>query len=246
MGPDGLDRVGDLDPPLVELWATGGADRVRDVAGPDRAEQAARGTGPGGQPHFEPGELGGGLLGVVETTNVTGGPGPLDQVNLLLRAPRPAHGQAARDQVIAAVAPGHLDHVTRCPEAGDLLGEDQLHRRATHRMLSPSTFSRTFSQDLLSKALPGRARVRQHRHLTCVLDGRGNVALVLGAVAGYPPGPDLAPIGDELPQQRSVLVVDVGDLLLAEQADFLSWLANRCFRHRGAPWQSPACRGDGD
>src|SRR5262249_26952060 len=73
----------------------------------------------------------------------------------------------------------------------------------------------------------------------------GDVALVLGAVAGHPPGPDLAAVGDELPQEPRVLVIDVGDLLLAEQADFLSWLANGCFRHRGAPCESPAYRGDG-
>src|SRR5215472_13293497 len=98
---------------------------------------------------------------------------------------------------------------------------------------------------ILSPGLAGGAGVRQHRHLTGVLDGRGDVALVLGAVAGDPPGPYLASVGDELPQQARVLVIDVGDLFLAEQADFLSWLANRCFRHRGAPWESPACRGDG-
>ena len=80
MGPDGLDRVGDLDPAPVELRATGGADRVRDVTRADRAEQPAGRTGPGGQPHLQRGELGGGLLGVVEATDVTGGPRPLDQV----------------------------------------------------------------------------------------------------------------------------------------------------------------------
>src|SRR6476646_7485886 len=96
---------------------------------------------------------------------------------------------------------------------------------------------------ILSPGLAGGAGVRQHRHLTGVLDGRGDVALVLGAVAGDPPGPDLAAVGDELPQQARVLVVDVGDLFLAEQADFLSWLANRRFRHRGAPWESPAYAG---
>src|SRR5258708_38395665 len=68
---------------------------------------------------------------------------------------------------------------------------------------------------------------------------------MLRAVAGDPPGPDLAAVGDELPQQPRVLVVHVGDLLLAEQADLLFWLANRWLGHRGAPWQSPARRGGG-
>src|SRR6202035_3028161 len=57
--------------------------------------------------------------------------------------------------------------------------------------------------------------------------------------------PDLAAVGDELPQQPGVLVVHVGDLLLAEQADFLSGLAYWCFRHHGAPGESPAPGGDG-
>src|SRR5258708_3867801 len=68
---------------------------------------------------------------------------------------------------------------------------------------------------------------------------------MLRAVAGDPPGPDLAAVGDELPQQPRVLVVHVGDLLLAEQADLLFWLANRWLGHRGAPWQRPARGGDG-
>src|SRR5258708_34499701 len=68
---------------------------------------------------------------------------------------------------------------------------------------------------------------------------------MLRAVAGDPPGPDLAAVGDELPQQPRVLVVHVGDLLLAEQADLLFWLANRWLGHRGAPWQSPARGGGG-
>src|SRR5271170_5133232 len=92
-------------------------------------------------------------------------------------------------------------------------------------------------------ALSCRARVRQQRHLARVLDRRGDIALVLRAVAGNPPCPDLAAVGDELPQQPRVLVVDVGDLLLAEQADLLLWLANRWLGHRGAPQQSPAGAG---
>src|SRR6202034_907138 len=94
-------------------------------------------------------------------------------------------------------------------------------------------------------ASAGRARVGQQRHLTRVLDRGGDVALVLRAVAGNPPGPDLAAVGDELPQQPRVLVVHVSDLFLAEQANLLLWLANRRFCHRCASWQSPASGGDG-
>src|SRR4051812_494307 len=89
-----------------------------------------------------------------------------------------------------------------------------------------------------------RARVGQQRHLTGVLDRGGDVALVLGAVPRHPAGADLAAVGDELAQQRRVLVVDVGEFLLAEQANLLLRLAWCRFRHRGAPYsKSPALAG---
>src|SRR6266545_6749764 len=56
-------------------------------------------------------------------------------------------------------------------------------------------------------------------HLAGVLHGRGNVALVLHAIAGHAPGADLAAVGHELLQQSDVLEVDVVDPLLAEDAD---------------------------
>src|SRR5690242_18728073 len=77
--------------------------------------------------------------------------------------------------------------------------------------------------------------VGQQGHLAAVLHGRRDVALVLGAVAADPAGPDLAAVGDELAEQRRVLVVDVGDLLLAEHADLLLRLAQWWLGHRGAP-----------
>src|SRR3954471_17163524 len=63
------------------------------------------------------------------------------------------------------------------------------------------------------------ARVGQQLHLAAVLDGDRDVALVLRAVARHAPGADLAAVGDELAQQTDVLVVDVVDALLAEDAD---------------------------
>src|SRR4051795_181205 len=81
----------------------------------------------------------------------------------------------------------------------------------------------------------GRRRVGQQGHLAGVLDRDGDVALVLDAVAGDPAGTDLAAVGDELPQQGGVLVVDVGRLVLAELADLLLGLANRWLRHRSSP-----------
>src|SRR5215211_6349434 len=76
-----------------------------------------------------------------------------------------------------------------------------------------------------------RARVGQQRHLPAVLHRGGDIALVLAAVAGHPAGPDLAAIGDELPQQRRVLVVDVCGLVLAERANLLLRLAQRRLCH---------------
>src|SRR6202042_3977341 len=90
-----------------------------------------------------------------------------------------------------------------------------------------------------------RARVGQQRHLARVLDRRGDVALMLRAVAGNPPGTDLAAVGDELPQQPGVLVVHAGDLLLAEQANLLLRLADRWLGHRGAPSRAPLAAGGG-
>src|SRR4028119_1529763 len=81
------------------------------------------------------------------------------------------------------------------------------------------------------------AGVGQQRHLAAVLHGHRYVALVLRAVAAHPPGADLAPIGDELPQEAGVLVVDIGDLLLAEDTDLLLDFARWWFRHQDAPDQ---------
>src|SRR5829696_7902786 len=100
-------------------------------------------------------------------------------------------------------------------------------------------------------AMSARRRgVGQQRHLTAVLHGRGDVALVLAAVATDAAGTDLAAVGDELPQQRRVLVVDVGRLVLAELADLLLDLANGGLGHRSSPDTRcsgksgrPRCRG---
>src|SRR5262249_21784319 len=138
MRPDSLDRAGHLDPAPVEFGPSGGAHRLRDVRGADRAEQAPGVARLDGQPDVQRGEPGRGLFGVVEATDVAGRTRPLDQFDLLLRAAGPAHGKAPRDQVVAAVATGHLYDVTGRAQPGDLLGEDQLHRRATHLPASPA------------------------------------------------------------------------------------------------------------
>src|SRR6266511_1778098 len=65
------------------------------------------------------------------------------------------------------------------------------------------------------------SRVRKQGHLPCVLHRGGHRPLVLRAVAGDSPSPDLAALGHELTQQRDVLVVDEVDLLFAEHAELL-------------------------
>src|SRR4051812_33659744 len=91
-----------------------------------------------------------------------------------------------------------------------------------------------------------RRGVGQQRHLAAVLHSYRDVTLVLAAVAADAAGTDLAAVGDELPQQRRVLVVDVGRLVLAELADLLLGLANRWLGHRillvwnrAAPFRGP-------
>src|SRR3954470_8501530 len=86
----------------------------------------------------------------------------------------------------------------------------------------------------------GRAGVRQQRHLPRVLDGLGDLSLLLHRDAGDPTGTDLAPVRDELPQDVDVLVVDLLDARALERVLLLLGLADGWLRHRGAPsWRSP-------
>src|ERR687893_364504 len=66
-------------------------------------------------------------------------------------------------------------------------------------------------------ALPPH-HVGEQGHLAGALYGSGGLALVLRAEARDPPGPDLAAVGDKPAQHVVVLVVDVRDVLLAEDA----------------------------
>src|SRR6476469_6858690 len=76
-----------------------------------------------------------------------------------------------------------------------------------------------------------RRGVGQQGHLAAVLHGHGDVTLVLAAVAADAASTDLAAVGDELPQQRRVLVVHAGRLVLAELADLLLDLADGGLGH---------------
>src|ERR671911_1479738 len=95
-------------------------------------------------------------------------------------------------------------------------------------IFSTSWFSMT------CKALPPH-HVGQQRHLPGALYRRGRLPLVLRAQARAPAGPHLAAVGDEPPQQVVILVVDVGDVLLAEHAR----LALRRAPPAGRPVPSP-------
>src|SRR5512132_128451 len=83
--------------------------------------------------------------------------------------------------------------------------------------------------------------VREQGHLPGVLDGGGDVALVLGAVAGDPAGADLAPVAHELAQQVDVLVVDVVLVLGAELTELALRLAlEGALGHAGTAFRIPA------
>src|SRR5665647_550173 len=79
-----------------------------------------------------------------------------------------------------------------------------------------------------------RAGVGQQRHLTGVLDAEGDEPLFLSSDTGHPASADLAAIGDELAQERSVLVVDILDLRRLERVGLLLGLAHYGLGHRGA------------
>src|SRR3954452_24623234 len=97
-------------------------------------------------------------------------------------------------------------------------------------------------------ASPSRRGVGEQGHLAGVLDRLGDLALLLGGHAGDATGPDLAAVGDELPQQVGVLVVDVADLRRCERVRLLLRLANRWLGHGvtpSYPWIPPRRGGSG-
>ena len=59
-------------------------------------------------------------------------------------------------------------------------------------------------------------------HLASSLDSYGELSLVKSAVAGYTSGEDLSSLGNELSELSNVLVIDLGYLVLAEDANLLS------------------------
>src|SRR5260370_15954385 len=147
-----LDRAADLDGAAVGLGARRGPHRGGEVGRGPGAEQPAGFARLGLQPRGQPGELRGHVFGVAEAADLTRGPGPLDQVDLLLGATRPAHRETARNQVVTPVPPGDLDDVTSRSETGDLLGQDELHGCATHRQLPPQRSVLVYGSRAISRA----------------------------------------------------------------------------------------------
>src|SRR5664279_1038909 len=94
----------------------------------------------------------------------------------------------------------------------------------------------SFISSVLSFPRSARGRgVRQQGNLTGVLHGRGDVPLMLGAVAGHPASADLAAVGDEAAEQGDVLVIDGLRVFLAEGADLLLRFTNRGLGHGMSP-----------
>src|SRR5580704_91784 len=155
VGADRLDRVANLDLAPVQVRTACGLNSRRDVRRRDRAEQPAARTRAGLQADLQAGKLLGGGLRVVDTADLACLASPLDQVDLLLGAPAPAHGQAAGHQVVSSVPAGNIDYVAGGTQARDLLGEDELHGRTAHRYLASLGLSVPCS---CTAAAPSRGR----------------------------------------------------------------------------------------
>src|SRR4029453_13038013 len=136
---------------------------------------------------------------------------------------------SAWNEEVAAVAVLDLDDVTRHAEFVDGCSQYELHR-CTLSFVSRGARSMS----------TGRGGVRQQRHLASVLDGDGDATLFLNRESGHPTRPDLAPLGDELPERCNVLVVNV--LASAQRIGLLLGLALCCRGrgHCGALLSSPA------
>ena len=59
-------------------------------------------------------------------------------------------------------------------------------------------------------------------HLTCSLDSGGELSLVKSAGTGYASGEDLCSLGSELSELSNILVINLSNLVLTEDANLLS------------------------
>src|SRR5262249_25423634 len=114
---EGLDVAGELDAAAGGRGGGGGLPPGRGVPGGDRAEEAAAVAGARGQAHGQRLQLAADLLGVAQVADLPGAAGPLDRGDLLLAALGPRDREAARHQVVTAVAVTDLDDVAGRAEA---------------------------------------------------------------------------------------------------------------------------------
>src|SRR5829696_4578148 len=206
-GADRADRLLEVHLALVDLEAAGLLDRVDDVLGGDRAEQAAvvarlmgdREHGLVEQLRAHLGALrrlgGGAVQGLLVALGGRDG------------ALRGRLGQLARDQVVAEIALGDVDHGAALAHVLDVLEEDGLRHRGL-----PVAVAIAVPAALVAAVGPD---VGQQGQLAGALDRRGDLVLVPAARARDAARADLATVGDELPQRGDVLVVDELDLVAA-------------------------------
>jgi hypothetical protein len=62
----------------------------------------------------------------------------------------------------------------------------------------------------------------QQGHLPGFLDFSGELALMFGAGPGDSAGDDLAPVGDEIPEQVYIFIVQINILICAKATEFFS------------------------
>src|SRR5690606_7788901 len=131
VGAQRLDRRTQLDAALVDLGATGVLDRGSDVGRGDGTEEPTGVAGADGQADLDTLELGLHLVGLLDGVDLVDLASTTDLLDVLLAALGPADRELPRDQVVASVAVLDVDDVARGAEAGDLVGEDDLHESVT-------------------------------------------------------------------------------------------------------------------
>src|SRR4051794_17721596 len=212
-GADRADRLLEVDLAAIDRDAAGLLDRIDDVLRRDRAEQAAVVAGLVRDREHGAAQDGRGLLG---------GGGRVRQravgglAALLGRDDRALGGggrQLARDQIVAQVALRDVDDGAPCAELLVVLQKDCLrHLCRLPVAVAPAAAAAAALALVRAGTL---ADVRQQRELTRALDRAGDLVLVPAARARDTTRTDLPAVGDELPQQVDVLVVDELDLVAA-------------------------------
>src|SRR5258708_31909227 len=202
-----LDRLGHVHVAFVDPQATGFADRRGDVLRRDRTEQAPVRAGLLGDRQHRAVQQVDVLLGFLD--RLPGGAlfGRLALADRFDRTLRGGLGELARDQVVAQVALGDVDHLALLAELLDVFEKDRFRHRGERLVPVPAA-----PRTVVTTAL---VHVRQQRELARALHGLRDLHLVAAARAGDPPRADLALLGAELAQRRDVLVFYQLALVLA-------------------------------